>query len=335
MKVRYSAHSDPGLKREVNQDWYGFSKPVQGGHKGQLLVICDGMGGHAAGEVASRLGVETILDQFGRSTEDNPAVLLEQAFSVANQQIYVQGRGAMGTTGVAALLVDHMLYVANVGDSRAYLIRAGQIQQISQDHSFVAEQVVAGLLTPAEARSSVHRNMITRALGHQQEVQVDLFTLPIQVGDMVLLSTDGLHGVVEEHDMAQVALTLPPEAAVRRLVELANAGGGPDNITVILVCIDSLEASDTPDPSTAITEPLRPITVVEAESGPITHSLSPVTTEMPRELPLSRWGLVLALLTLLVLIVVSVAVLWLPVDEAATAMSMLFWGRGVRCRFRC
>lgn len=97
MKVRYSAHSDPGLKREVNQDWYGFSKPVQGGHKGQLLVICDGMGGHAAGEVASRLGVETILDQFGRSTEDNPAVLLEQAFSVANQQIYVQGRGAMGT----------------------------------------------------------------------------------------------------------------------------------------------------------------------------------------------------------------------------------------------
>lgn len=335
MKVRYSAHSDPGLKREVNQDWYGISKPAQGGHKGQLLVICDGMGGHAAGEVASRLGVETILDQFERSTEDNPVVLLEQAFGVANQQIYVQGRGTMGTTGVAALLVNHMLYVANVGDSRAYLIRAGQIQQISQDHSFVAEQVAAGLLTPAEARSSVHRNMITRALGHQQEVQVDLFTLPVQVGDMVLLSTDGLHGLVEDREMAQVALTLSLEAAVQRLVELANAGGGPDNITVILACIDGLEASDTPDPSTAITEPLRPTTVVDAQSRPITERLSPVTTEMPRELPLSHWGLVLALLMLLVLLLVGAVALWLPVDDAATAMIMLFWGRGVRWRFRC
>ncbi len=335
MKVRYSALSDPGLKRDVNQDSYGISTPEQDGHRGHLLVVCDGMGGHAAGEVASRLGVEAILHQFKHSTENNPAVLLEQAFGVANQQIYMQGRGTMGTTGVAAFLVDHMLYVANVGDSRAYLIRAGQIQQISQDHSFVAEQVMAGLLTAAEARSSVHRNMITRALGHQHEVQVDLFSLPLQAGDMVLLSTDGLHGVVEEYDIVQVALTLPPDAAVQRLVELANAGGGPDNITVILAAIDGLESSDTPDPSTAVTEPLRPIMMVDVPAHSITDRLSPTTTEMPKELPLSRWGLVLALLTLLVLIVVGVAVLWLPVDEAATAMSMLFWGRGVGCRYRC
>lgn len=335
MKVRYSAHSDPGLKREVNQDWYGISNLAQGGHKGQLLVICDGMGGHAAGEIASRLGVQTILDQFERSTEANPTVLLEQAFRIANQQIYTQGRGAMGTTGVAALLVDRMLYVANVGDSRAYLIRGGQIQQISQDHSFVAEQVAAGLLTPSEARLSVHRNMITRALGHQQEVQVDLFPLPVQEGDLVLLSTDGLHGVVDEQEMMQVALTLPLDAAVQRLVELANAGGGPDNITVILARIDALEESDTPDPSTAITEPLRPTTVVGVQSHPITDRLALVMTEMPRELPLSRWGLVLALLTLLVLLVVGVVVLWLPGDEATTAMSILFWGRGIRCRYRC
>ncbi|HMQ35051.1 MAG TPA: protein phosphatase 2C domain-containing protein, partial [Chloroflexaceae bacterium] len=259
MRVRFSARTHVGMRREVNQDAY------DGRQLGQatLLVVCDGMGGHAAGEVASQLGVETIIASFSDAAPPDDA--LRHAFVAANERIYSEGHGSMGTTGVAALFLRNSLHVANVGDSRAYLVREGQIRQISHDHSFVSDQVAAGLMTPEQARASHVRNIITRALGHSPEVEVDLFAVELLAGDTVVLSSDGMHGLVADDEIAEVAGMLPPDEAVQRLVDLSNERGGTDNITVVIAQVDELDAAgEDPgatrvlraDPSGAITEPL-------------------------------------------------------------------------------
>jgi protein phosphatase len=242
MKVQYQADTHVGLQRQVNQDSYGVGEPAEQPEAGQLLIICDGMGGHAAGEVASKLGVDTILQSYYGSQSGNRTRSLQQAFIEANARIYDEGQGGMGTTGVAALFLERQLYIANVGDSRAYLIRDHDIYQISQDHSFVQEQVTAGVMTPEQARHSNYRNMITRALGHRSEVQVDMFKTRLRPGDMVLLSTDGLHGLLADEEMAEIASTLPAEEAVQRLIKLANERGGHDNITVVIARVEELDA---------------------------------------------------------------------------------------------
>jgi serine/threonine protein phosphatase PrpC len=286
MRVRFSARTHVGMRREVNQDAY------EGRQLGRatLLVVCDGMGGHAAGEVASQLGVETIISTF--SDQPPPDDALRQAFVTANQRIYAQGRGSMGTTGVAALFLHDSLVVANVGDSRAYLVREGQISQISHDHSFVSDQVAAGLMTPEQARASNVRNIITRALGHSAEVEVDIFTVALKAGDTVLLSSDGMHGLVADDEIAEVAGMLPLDEAAQRLVDLANERGGSDNITVVIAQVDEL---DTPGEAAdaAITTPL-PETAASAA---------------PVERPLSRLGLALASFTLVALLGLG-AYLW-------------------------
>lgn len=244
MKVHYSADTHIGLQRQVNQDSYGAGDPSQSSQKGQLLVVCDGMGGHAAGEVASRLGVETILDGYYASEQPNHLQILQQVFISANDRIYEQGQGGMGTTGVAALLYDQFLHIANVGDSRAYLVRGNTIRQISHDHSYVWEQVAAGILTPEQARHSHYRNMITRALGHRATVEVDIFTETVRPGDTVVLCTDGLHNLVEDNELASVVTTMPPDEAVQHLINTANERGGNDNITVVVARVDALDDED-------------------------------------------------------------------------------------------
>jgi protein phosphatase len=241
MKLRHSARTDVGKTRDHNEDSYGVGEGEQAEHMGELLVVCDGMGGHAAGEVASQLGVETILSiYYGDASEDRPQVL-EQAFEQANEQIYAKGHGSMGTTGVAALLHHDALHIANVGDSRAYLIRDGEIRQVSRDHSFVSDQVAAGLITADQARSSPHRNVITRALGYQSDVTVDLFRLPLQIGDIVVLCSDGLHGLVTDAEIAKIAASAPLDQAAQQLIDLANNRGGTDNITVIIAQVEALD----------------------------------------------------------------------------------------------
>src|SRR5689334_15925518 len=241
MKLRHSADTDVGRTRDHNEDSFGVGAPDQAERLGDLLVVCDGMGGHAAGEVASKIGVETILAiYYGEPSEDR-AHVLEQAFEQANEQIYARGNGSMGTTGVAALLLHDALHVANVGDSRAYLIRDGEIRQISRDHSFVGDQVAAGLITAAQARSSPHRNVITRALGYQSGVTVDMFRCPLQSDDIIVLCSDGLHGPVADTEIQQIAGAAAPEDAVRQLIELANSRGGTDNITVVIAHVDQLD----------------------------------------------------------------------------------------------
>lgn len=260
MKVRCSATSDVGLKREINQDSYGIGDQSLSEQKGLLLVVCDGMGGHASGEIASKLGVQVILEHYYNTDDSDRVSLLEQAFFHANRRIYDDGEGTMGTTGVAALIYKGNLYVANVGDSRAYLIREGHIDQISRDHSLVAEQLTAGLITAEQARQSSYRNMITRALGYRPEVQVDIFTVPIQDNDVIVLSSDGLHGLVDDDEISQIATTMSPEDAVQQLITMANDRGGIDNITATVAIIDDVSTTDDTeeqeeDQSHAITRP--------------------------------------------------------------------------------
>jgi protein phosphatase len=266
MRVHYSADTNVGLQRQINQDTYGVSDPSQSAQRGTLLIVCDGMGGHTAGEVASRLGVDTILNNYYDSQNtDYPAVLV-QAFEQANERIYAQGQGSMGTTGVAALVLGQVLHVANVGDSRAYLVRRGNIHQISQDHSFVSEQVAAGVLTPEQARRSSYRNMITRALGHRPDVQVDIFKDTLQVGDIILLMSDGLHGLVEDTEIAQVVNTMSPDNAVKRLIELANERGGTDNITVVVARVEEPDTASGASGGGVTTQPISQLTRDSASS---------------------------------------------------------------------
>jgi protein phosphatase len=260
MKLQHSARTDVGRTRDHNEDNYGVGESALVDTLGNLFVVCDGMGGHAAGEVASSLGVEMILNAYYEAENENRATVLEQAFTRANLLIYSEGRGSMGTTGVAALVYRDVLYVANVGDSRAYLIRDQTIHQISRDHSLVSDQIAAGLVTPEQARSLHYRNVITRALGYQQDVTVDIFRWPLEVGDIIALSSDGLHGLIEDPEIVAIFAEHPLEQAVERLVDLANERGGTDNITLVAVAIDALDWAGDEDEELAdpdlITQPI-------------------------------------------------------------------------------
>lgn len=300
MRVRWSARSDVGLRREINQDSYGAEDiPF-----GCLLIVCDGMGGHAAGEVASRIGVDSIMHEVVDLSADDPEQALRQSFIIANERIYAEGRGTMGTTGVAAILGHNRAYVANVGDSRAYLVRDGQIVQISRDHSLVSDQVAAGLLTPEQARTSNVRNIITRALGHQVEVDVDTFRIPLRSGDTVLLSSDGLHGLIEDKEIAEIASILPPEEAARRLVDQANARGGVDNITVIIAQVDELDQSVAEATDHGIRETTSPHDAITDKLIDPAAQLGSTHIELV-ERPLSRLGLLLAGLVFAVLLTIG------------------------------
>lgn len=321
MKVTYSASSDIGRQRQVNQDSYGVSDKDRSEQLGQLLVVCDGMGGHAAGEVASQIGVEVILDSFYNAPHGSFEQILTQAFEKANYRIHVEGRGGMGTTGVAMLLFDNAAVVANVGDSRAYLVRGQQIRPLTRDHSYVQEQIDAHLLTPEEARTSQYRNMITRALGYRQTVSVDIFRVAVAQGDVLLLSTDGMHGLLEDNEIADIVNQMSPGAAVQRMVELANERGGHDNITVVLARIDALDDDkgviatlDDPSSTTATLHPhdapTQPLPVVD-------NPPEMDNTEQPKRSPLrSRLNRLLGLMLIVLLLGVGVG-------------SLLLFGNGI------
>ena len=297
MKLRHSARTDVGRTRDHNEDDFGVGEGAGVEQYGELLIVCDGMGGHAAGEVASRLGVETILSTYYSDASPDRVDVLRRAFERANARIHAEGRGAMGTTGVAALFYQGMLHVANVGDSRAYLIRNDEICQVSRDHSLVGEQVAAGVITADQARSSYYRNVITRALGYQSEVQVDLFHLPLQAGDMVVLCSDGLHGLVGDEEINEIVRSMPLADAVDRLIDLANERGGTDNITAIVARVDELDAlpASTDHPRTERTTAELPVTVTgvtvefpataQLLAEPATERLSPQPATPPTAAP--------------------------------------------------
>jgi protein phosphatase len=213
---------------------------------------------------------------------------------------------------VAALLIHDALHVANVGDSRAYLIRDGEIRQISRDHSFVGDQVAAGLITADQARSSPHRNVITRALGYQSGVTVDMFRWPLQIDDIIVLCSDGLHGLVSDAEIAKIAGADEPAEAVRQLIDLANSRGGTDNITVAIARVDQLdwyggEQADLQDIHERVTVEL-PVTGAhaaleqEAAVAPPPAPIEPARPAPPAERRLTLLGGLLALILLAALV---------------------------------
>ncbi len=240
--------TDVGRKREHNEDNMAFVIPKDSlvmASKGALFIVADGMGGHAAGEVASEIAVDTVSNMYYQEDSNDVAVSLLRAIKRANASIHQRAaenllRTGMGTTCVAAVLRGNMAYIANVGDSRAYLLRGNQVKQISQDHSWVAEQVRAGLLTDEQARTHAQRNVITRCLGTQAEVDVDVYHEELHEGDSLVLCTDGLSGLVSDEELLRIVDQFVPQESVYHLVERANENGGQDNITAIVVQVQEV-----------------------------------------------------------------------------------------------
>ncbi len=244
--IEAAALTHPGRKRTTNQDAIGEKVWAHSG----VFVVADGMGGHRTGELASKLAVKNILDVLSE-TEASPNLVIE-AFEEANDAIYSAGQRpesrGMGTTATALALSLPYALIAHVGDSRAYLLRDGVFSQLTQDHSWVAERMRQGLLTPSEARNHRWRNVITNALGSFPEARVDLIGLKVRPGDRYLICSDGLSGVLEDQVLQEVLEDASPQEAVERLVKLANEWGGPDNISVIVVAVHEVPEQTSPPP---------------------------------------------------------------------------------------
>ena len=243
--------TDTGRVRPHNEDFADFyvpPDPQQEARKGSIYLVADGMGGHQAGEVASQGAVEAAIKHYYADTSRDVGRSLIRAVQAANQQIHAQARSdpsksGMGTTLVVAVILGRKVYVANVGDSRAYLINRSSMTQITEDHSWVEEQVRAGLLTPEQAKRHPQRNLVTRALGSKPSVDVDLFEGGLTSGDTILLCSDGLTGRLEDHEIAAIVRDHPPHEAAQLLVAAANERGGSDNITVLIVSTEAKAAA--------------------------------------------------------------------------------------------
>jgi protein phosphatase len=249
LQIAVGARSDTGLVRQNNEDRFAVDLSLN------LFILCDGMGGQAAGEVASKLGVDMILEHCRQAARDPqlelvgeyeaefsaPTNRLASGIRLSNQAIHKAADQkpstvGMGSTVVAALLTGNVLSIAHVGDSRIYLFKEGALRQLTQDHSLVMEQVRRGLISREEAEQSELSNVIMRALGAEPAVQVDLDEIWVNEGDQVLLCSDGLTRMASDAQIAPVlAEPLTAQQACERLVQLANELGGEDNISVILV----------------------------------------------------------------------------------------------------
>ncbi len=236
--------TDIGRKRKLNQD-YVYSSEQQVGHLSNLFLVADGMGGHNAGDYASRVTVETVVEKVSSSSETDPTRILDEAIQAANK--LVRQRAAffpwlegMGTTLVAATCEGKSLFVANVGDSRLYVANSKGIRQVTRDHSWVEEMVRRGELNREDARCHPDKNIITRAVGAEETVNVDFFTVQLEEGDEILMCTDGLTNMLEDEEIRMIldgARDTVEKA--QELVKAANEHGGRDNISVILIGVNS------------------------------------------------------------------------------------------------
>jgi protein phosphatase len=240
--------SDVGRRRVSNEDAYGLDDDLG------LYVVADGMGGHAAGEVASREAVDTVIGMVRRQRDVVRAVeggdrsaesirklqrTMEAAIQAATYMVFAiaenepEQRG-MGTTLSALLLMNELAITGQVGDSRVYQCREGRVKRLTEDHTLVAWQVKQGIISEAEAERSPHKNVITRAVGSRDYVQVDTRVTDVEVGDQFLLCSDGLHGYLEDQELPPI-LELGPPVAAKHFIDLANKRGGRDNITAIVI----------------------------------------------------------------------------------------------------
>lgn len=238
--IRTFSMTDIGRKRKINQDCVFVSEnPI--GNLPNVFIVADGMGGHNAGDYASKVTVETMVEKIAESFEKNPVRILEKAIEAANSLIYQKANEnpdleGMGTTVVAATCLGQFLQVANVGDSRLYVVSGGEINQITRDHSLVEEMVRMGGIARAEARNHPDKNIITRAVGVVDTVDVDFFTVELKAGDFVLLCSDGLTNMIEDEEICSILRGEGNiEEKARELVKAANQNGGRDNITVVVL----------------------------------------------------------------------------------------------------
>ena len=249
MHIRYAAKTDPGLKRNHNEDYFCLIEDEQ------LFLVADGMGGHASGEVASKMAADVIREFFARSRDDDATwpYKMDRALSYLENRLVVAIKHAnkkiheaatrdvrmtgMGTTVVIGQIFEDKFYIAHVGDSRCYRVRDGVVEQLTRDHSLLEDYKEARPgMSEDEQKKFPHRNVITRALGMKETVQVDISAADVKDGDIFLLCSDGLSGVVEPptlRDLLQVGVDL--DDAAHKLVEAANKAGGPDNITVLVL----------------------------------------------------------------------------------------------------
>jgi PPM family protein phosphatase len=256
---RAVGQTDVGQRRDHNEDALLVDADLG------LFVVADGMGGHAGGGTASRLAVETIQASVRDARERNPALftgpsgvedsplpdLLREAVEAACTRIFQTAQGSpdltgMGTTVTAALLDGRSAFIAHVGDSRCYLLRKSRIYQVSEDHSLVNEQLKAGAISPDEARHSRFRNIITRSVGFEQQVQVDLMGVELDADDALLICCDGLSNLIEDAEILHVVEESTLDETPGRLIALANERGGDDNITVVVIRVRE------PSPSAAL-----------------------------------------------------------------------------------
>jgi PPM family protein phosphatase len=250
MKIRYAAKTDVGMKRTHNEDYFSLIEDEQ------LFLVADGMGGHASGEVASKMAAETIGEFYQRTREDEDATWpykmdrslsyvenrLVCAVKLANLRIFetscrdIRYKG-MGTTIVSCMVSGDKAYIGHVGDSRVYRIRGGAINQLTRDHSLLEDYKEAKPdMTEEEERNFPHKNVITRALGMRETVQVDIKAHQIQSGDLFILCSDGLSGMVPDEQILYIASNAKSlERAVAELVDAANRAGGTDNVTTLLL----------------------------------------------------------------------------------------------------
>jgi serine/threonine protein phosphatase PrpC len=249
-----AARTDIGIVRSGNEDNY-----LMLAERG-VFIVADGMGGHAAGEVASEMAVRITSGQIGslRGLSDEDAgERVSAAIRSANDAIFERtlaehDKRGMGTTATVLVLMPRRYLIGQVGDSRAYLLRRGEFQQLTKDHSYVQEQVDAGLLTPEQARVHPYSNVITRCVGASMDVVPDIYFGALEEGDVLLLASDGLTGMLEDEQLTRI-LTADggPQHWVDRMVTEANRRGGLDNITAIVVRIDSVESTTGEHPATA------------------------------------------------------------------------------------
>lgn len=332
--------SDVGRRRRANQD---FCAEFPGDRGTVLLVCCDGMGGHQGGEVASQLAVATIGEAFGASDGD-PRARLERAFKEANRRVRALAASdtkldGMGTTAVA-LYYDGAAtaWIASVGDSRAYRVRAGRAEQLTNDHSVVAELLRMGRITASEAARQPH-NQLARAIGAEDDVEVDTFQVDARDGDRWLLCSDGLWNLVSEREMAERLLRHAPEDAARQLVESANERGGTDNVTVQVLALGGMRppppaaeplANDETERDSAAEQAYQRSLELKRIANEATPDEIYARREAERRAKRSHRALTLAAVAALLLALALAAMLWFgrgvivePADSAEAAPASL------------
>lgn len=237
--MRSCSMTDTGVKREMNQDYF-FASETPVGNLPNLFIVADGMGGHKAGEYASRYTIERVVASVSRNSSDEPVTILNEAIQKANSILIEEARedtdkSGMGTTIVVATIIGRKLIAANVGDSRLYVM-SDKLHQITRDHSLVEEMVRMGEVGEREARKHPKKNIITRAIGVFDTVEVDFFEVELEERDELLLCSDGLSNMIEDDVISQIMRKqVDVDEQVLELVRTANTNGGKDNITAIII----------------------------------------------------------------------------------------------------